>query len=77
MKKETLMTLITWTKRLLGLIASLIWGYVIFTISQSPAPFIEQAPYCMVSTMLIFGILTAIYKGLEYWERQSNPNHER
>ncbi len=71
MKKETLFTLVTWTKRLLGLIAFLVWGYVIFTISQSPAPFMEQAPYCMVSTMLIFGLLTAAYKGLDYWSLQN------
>ncbi len=67
MKKETTLSFITWTKRLLGLIAFLLWGYVIFTISQSPAPFIEQAPYCMGSTMLIFGLLTAVYKGLDHW----------
>ena len=74
MKKETLMTLITWTKRLLGLIAILLWGYVIFTISQSPAPFMEQTPYCMASTMLIFGILTAVYKGLDYWVLQQKSD---
>ncbi len=67
MKKETSLLLITWTKRLLGFIAFLVWGYVIITISQSPTPFIEQAPYCMGSTMLIFGLLTALYKGLDYW----------
>ncbi len=67
MKKETIFTLITWTKRLLGLIAILLWMYVIFTISQSPGPFVEQVPYCMGSTMLIFGILTAVHKGLDYW----------
>lgn len=67
MKKETSLLLITWTKRLLGFIAFLVWGYVIITISQSTAPFIEQAPYCMGSTMLIFGLLTALYKGLDYW----------
>ena len=71
MKKETLFTLVTWTKRLLGLIAFLVWGYIIFTISQSPAPFIEQAPYCMVSTMLIFGLLTAAYKGLDHWSMEN------
>jgi len=71
MKKETLFTLVTWTKRLLGLTAFLVWGYVIFTISQSPAPFIEQAPYCMGSTMLIFGLLTAVYKGLDHWSLQN------
>ena len=74
MQKETVMTLITWTKRALGLIAFLMWGYVIFTISRSPAPFIEQAPYCMVSTMLIFGVLTAIYKGLDHWSLQEKKD---
>ena len=67
MQKETILSLITWTKRFLGLSAFLLWGYVIFTISRSPAPFIEQAPYCMGSTMIIFGFLTAIYKGLDHW----------
>lgn len=67
MQKETILSLITWTKRFLGLSAFLVWGYVIFTISRSPVPFIEQAPYCMGSTMLIFGLLTAAYKGLDQW----------
>ena len=67
MEKETTLSLITWTKRLLGLIAFIMWGYVIVSISQSPAPFVEQAPYCMGSTMLIFGLLTAVYKGLDHW----------
>lgn len=71
MEKETSRSLIIWTKRALGLIAFLLWGYVIVTISQSPAPFIEQAPYCMGSTMLIFGILTAVYKGLDHWNLQN------
>jgi len=71
MKKETSLSLIIWAKRALGLIAFLLWGYVIVTISQSPAPFIEQAPYCMGSTMLIFGLLTAVYKGLDYWSLQN------
>ena len=71
MKNETIFTLITWTKRLLAFIAILLWMYVIFTISQSPAPFMEQAPYCMVSTMLIFGILTTVHKGLDYGSLQN------
>ena len=70
MNKETIRTTVTWTKRLLGFIAFVLWGYVIFTIAQSPAPFMEQAPYCMVSTMLIFSLLTAAYKGLDYWSLQ-------
>jgi peptidoglycan/LPS O-acetylase OafA/YrhL len=71
MEKETSLSLIIWTKRALGLIAFFLWGYVIVTISQSPAPFIEQAPYCMGSTMLIFGVLTAVYKGLDHWSLQN------
>lgn len=73
MEQKTLVTLVTWTKRLLGLMAFLLWGYVIFTISKSPAPFIEQAPYCMAGTMLIFGILSMIYKGFDYWGLQNIP----
>jgi len=71
MNKETILITVTWTKRVLGFIAFILWGVVIFTISQSPAPFMEQAPYCMVSTMLIFGLLTAAYKGLDYWSLQN------
>ena len=71
MTKERLLTLIIWTKRVLAFIAFIVWGYIIFTISRSPAPFIEQAPYCMGSTMLIFGLLTAAYKGLDYWSLQN------
>ncbi len=68
MKKETIKTVVIWLKRVLGFAAVILWMGIIFTISQSPAPFIEQAPYCMVSTMLIFGLLSMSYKGLEYWE---------
>lgn len=71
MEKETTLSLILWIKRLLALIAFLLWAYVIVSISQSPAPFIEQAPYCMGSTMLIFGLLTAVYKGLDHWSLQN------
>jgi peptidoglycan/LPS O-acetylase OafA/YrhL len=73
MEQKTLVTFVRWLKRLLGLMAFLLWGYVIFTIAQSPAPFIEQAPYCMAGTMLIFAILSMIYKGLDYWGLQNIP----
>ena len=71
MKKEQKTLIITWLKRFVGFLAIGLWGVVIFTISKSPAPFAEQAPYCMGSTMLIFGILTGIHKGLDYWEKQA------
>jgi len=68
MKKEQKHIIILWLKSVLGFTAVGVWIYIIYTIAKSPAPFIEQAPYCMVSTMLIFGLLSAMYKGLEYWE---------
>jgi peptidoglycan/LPS O-acetylase OafA/YrhL len=67
MDKTQKTIIITWVKRLLGFTAITLWTYIIYTISKSPAPFMEQAPYCMVSTMMIFGLLSMSYKGLEYW----------
>ncbi len=61
---------IIWLKRITATGAILTWLYVIYTFLQKPAPFAELMPYCMGSTMLIFGLLTGIYKGLEYWEAQ-------
>ena len=69
MNKEKLLL---WTKRLLGFIAIALWLFIIYEISQLAAPFMEQAPYCMGSTMLIFGLLTASYKGLDYWYMKGN-----
>jgi len=71
MKQETQQTLIFWLKRLLGVTTITLWMYIIYKISQSPAPFKEQAPYCMVSTMIIFGLLSMGFKGLEYWEKKA------
>jgi len=61
---------VLWTKRLLGFLAIGVWLSIIYEISQMSAPFMEQAPYCMASTMLVFGLLTAGHKGLDYWERR-------
>jgi len=71
MNKEEQKTLIIWLKRALGFTAITLWMYIIYTISQSSAPFREQAPYCMISTMMIFGLLSMGFKGLEYWEKQA------
>lgn len=67
MEKEQQLTLINWLKRLFGLIAFIVWLYIIYSVMQEPVPFMQQAPYCMAGTMLTFGVLTAIYKGLDYW----------
>ncbi len=64
MNKEKI---VLWTKRLVGVVAIVFWLSIVYEISQMSAPFMEQAPYCMGSTMLIFGLLTAVYKGLDYW----------
>jgi len=71
MNKEEQKTLIIWLKRALGFTAITLWIYIIYTISQSSTPFMEQAPYCMISTMMIFGLLSMGFKGLEYWEKQA------
>lgn len=63
-------TILIWLRRILGFTAMILWTYIIFTISQSSAPFREQAPYCMLSTMMLFGLLSMLFKGLEYWEKQ-------
>jgi peptidoglycan/LPS O-acetylase OafA/YrhL len=68
---QTKQTLILWIKRILGFSAIGLWISIIYTIAKSPAPFMEQAPYCMGSTMLIFGFLSLSYKGLEYWSLQN------
>jgi peptidoglycan/LPS O-acetylase OafA/YrhL len=69
MKTQTKSTLILWLKRVLGFTAITLWTYIIYAISKSPTPFAEQAPYCMVSTMMVFGLLSMVFKGLEYWEK--------
>jgi len=71
MNKTKQKTIIIWLKRALGFTAISLWLYIIYSISQSPAPFREQAPYCMVGTMMIFGVLSMAFKGLEYWEKQA------
>jgi len=71
MNKAQQKIIILWLKRALGFTAISLWLYIIYAISQSPAPFREQAPYCMISTMMIFGVLSMAFKGLEYWEKQA------
>ena len=67
MKLETKTKIAHIGKIALGIIGFVIWIDIIITIASSPAPFIEQAPYCMISTMVISGILTGFFKGLDFW----------
>ena len=66
MDKEARHTLVTWAKRFFGTAAFGVWITIIYSVMQTPAPFMEQAPYCMAGTMLTFGVLTGIFKGLDY-----------
>jgi len=66
MEQKTRLTFISWAKRFFAVMAFTVWLYIIYSVMQTPAPFIEQAPYCMAGTMLTFGILTGIFKGLDY-----------
>ncbi|CAA6812914.1 MAG: Unknown protein [uncultured Sulfurovum sp.] len=72
MKKIDKKELILWIKRILGFMAMGLWLFVIYEISQMSVSFMEQAPYCMGSTMLIFLSLTFTYKGLDYWNKKKN-----
>ena len=72
MEKDAQLQSINWAKRVLGVIAFFVWIYIIYSVMQTPAPFMEQAPYCMAGTMLVFGILTGIFKGLDYLSTQKD-----
>jgi len=61
---------IKWAKIFLAIIATIVWLGVIINVSNFDMPFIEQAPYCMGSTMLIFMILSGLFRGLDYWENR-------
>jgi peptidoglycan/LPS O-acetylase OafA/YrhL len=77
MNNEQQLTIIAWLKRIAGLMTFIVWIYVMTTFLKNPAPFSELAPYCMGSTMLIFGVLTGIFKGLEYWEIQIKEKNNK
>ena len=80
MEQKSQLQLIIWLKRIAATLTVLVWLYVMSLFWGNPAPFKELVPYCMGSTMLIFGVLTGIFKGLEYWEgqiRKDTPNEEK
>jgi len=71
MKRQQTLEIIKWLKRIAAVVTVAVWLYMISIFLKDPAPFAELVPYCMGSTMLIFGVLTGIFKGLEYWEKQT------
>jgi len=75
MKLQTKTKIAHLGKIVLGIIGFIIWIDVILTIASSPAPFIEQAPYCMISTMVISGVITGLFKGLDFWITRENSTN--
>jgi len=55
-----------WAKIFLAIIATTIWLGVIIKVSTFDMPFIQQAPYCMGSTMIIFMILSGLFRLVDY-----------
>jgi len=74
MENIQLFIMIKWLKRISAAAAIGVWLYAIMVFIKDPAPFRELVPYCMGSTMLIFGILSGIFKGLEFWEAKIKEN---
>ena len=60
-----------WLKRVIAIAMTLLWFALIVTIFRSGGTFADQAPKCIFTTMIVFGILTAVYKGIEQLERKS------
>ncbi|WP_292658609.1 hypothetical protein [Nitratifractor sp.] len=60
-----------WFKRGVALAAVGIWIALIIHIFQGGGGMNRQAPKCLFTTMIVFGILTAVYKGIEQREKES------
>ena len=58
-------TIRRWLKRSIALLAIGIWLMLMRTIFLGGGGMAEQAPKCLFTTMIVFGILTAAYKGID------------
>ncbi len=59
---------ILWFKRAIAVTAVLLWLALIVSIFRSGGGMADQAPKCIFTTMIVFGLLTLSYKGIEKWE---------
>lgn len=66
MKQNKLIIIMKWTKIILGVMLGIVWIAIIVKIANLPIPFSKQAPYCMGSTMIVFMLLSGVYKGVDY-----------
>jgi hypothetical protein len=61
---------ILWLKRALAAGAILVWFAFLVVIFRSGGTMADQAPKCLFTTMIVFGLLTLSYKGIEKWEER-------
>jgi hypothetical protein len=61
-----------WMKRGVAAVAIGIWIVLMFRIFTGGGTMADQAPQCIFTTMIVFGVLTALYKGMELWEKESS-----
>jgi len=63
-------------KRVSAFLAVSVWIALIIKIFKSGGGFNAQLPKCIFTTMITFGILTVIYKYIEYLEAQDSSNSQ-
>jgi hypothetical protein len=56
-------------KRILVIITVVVWISALVNIFDPKTPFSSQAPKCLFSTMIIFGILIGVFKIIEKFEK--------
>lgn len=49
-----------------------VWLILLYKIFKSGGGFHDQLPKCLFATMGIFGLLTVIYKSIEYLEKKKS-----
>ncbi len=66
-----------WLKRVVAVGMVSLWFALLVYIFRSGGTFADQAPKCIFTTMIVFGILTALYKGIETLEKRHEDEKPR
>jgi len=70
MKHDKVKTLYLWMKRGAVSVAIFSWTILMAKIFASGGGMQKQAPQCIFTTMIVFGVLTLAYKGIEKLEKR-------
>jgi len=70
MNNQSKKNIILWSKRLIATLFIGVWIAIMTKIATLKADFNQQATYCIVSTMVIFGILTALFELIRHYEEK-------